>query len=184
MIEKKNYYNQLQTFYENRKQKKYYGTTEVMEKTGISLRTLRYRLSNLKEKYKEVPALLYKENNVWFIHRQLLEEFLPKIRRNKTLYNMGWNSFITWATIDSFDNAYHDQLATEIKFCFPHGNFDYVIEKTKNDVNHVHMVTDLPVSELEETIDQIINKYLPKKEYRLQVEQVQSKALSRNYFNK
>lgn len=183
-IEKKNYEELLQKFYTDNKEKKYYKTKEVMEKTGISLRTLRYRISTLKEKYKDIPALLYKENNTWYVHRQLLREFLPMIRRTKTLFNMKWRTFITWVTVDGFDDEYHHYLATEIKNALPSGNFDYVIEQTRQGVNHVHMVTDKLREEVTETVEGTISRYLPKSDYRLQIEAVNDVVLCRNYMNK
>lgn len=184
MIEKKNYDKQLQVFYSKHKQKKYYTTNEVMEKMGISLRTLRYRLKELKVKYEDVPALLYKKDNVWFIHRQLIGEFIPKIRRRKTIYNKVWTTLITWAMIDAYDNEYHHQLAAEIKNSIPDGNFDYVIEQTKKGVNHVHMVTDKNYNEVNLTINEIISRYIPKSDYRISIEKINCGALTRNYMNK
>lgn len=184
MTEKTNYESQLQKFYENHKQKKYYTTSEVMLKTGICLRTLRYRISKLKVKYKNVPNLLYKKDNKWFIHRQILQEFVPKIRRSKTLFNMNWKTFVTWIMADGYDNDYHIQLTKEIKEALPQGNFDFVIEKTKKGVNHVHMVTDLECGEIAVTVEEVISNYLPEKDFRLQIEKVRSAALTRNYMNK
>ncbi|MEW4925195.1 hypothetical protein [Algibacter sp. 2305UL17-15] len=64
-----------------KKYKTYYTSVEVMELYQISERTLRYRLKQLKEKYKKQPSLLSKENKKWKIHYSILEHFAPK--RNK-----------------------------------------------------------------------------------------------------
>lgn len=184
MTDKENYERQLQYFYDNLKNKKYYTSPEVMEKMGICLRTFRYRIAKLRIKYANVPSLLYKENNKWYIHRQLLKEFVPKKRRTKTIYNKDWNTIVTWNTRDKYDIAYHQQLAKEIKEAFPKGNFDYVVEQTKGGTNHTHLVCDLSVEELEEPVDEIINNYIPKKEYRLQIEKIKASALARLYMDK
>ncbi len=184
MTEKENYERQLQYFYEHLKNKKYYTSTEVMQKVGICLRTFRYRISKLKVKYANVPSLLFKEDNKWYIHRQLLEEFIPKKRRTKTIFNKDWNTLITWNTLSEYDIQYHEQLVKEIKEAFPRGNFDFVIEQTKGGINHTHLVSDLPLEELEQLVDSIINNYIPKSEYRLQVEKVIARSLTRNYMNK
>ncbi|UJH90942.1 hypothetical protein LZ575_19980 [Antarcticibacterium sp. 1MA-6-2] len=184
MTEKENYERQLEYFYENLKNKKYYTSTEVMTKLGICLRTFRYRIAKLRIKYANVPSLLYKKDNKWYIHRQLLQEFVPIKRRTKTLFNKDWNTLVTWITRENYDGEYHVQLATEIKEAFPNGNFDYVIEQTKGGINHTHLVSDLSVQELKKPVDEIINNYIPKTDYRLQVEKVKSRALTRNYMDK
>lgn len=182
--EKLNYESQLQMFYENHKQKKYYTTSEVMLKTGICLRTLRYRISKLKIKYKNIPTLLYKKDERWYIHRQILHEFVPKIRRSKTLFNQNWKTFITWIMLDGYDDEYHIQLTKEIKQAFPMGNFDFVIEKTKKGMNHVHMVSDLERNDITPKVKKIVHNYIPEREYRLQIETIRCAALTRNYMNK
>lgn len=55
---------------------------EVMELYSISERTLRYRLLELKEKYKNRPTILSKQNKKWRIHNSIVEHFAPK-RNNK-----------------------------------------------------------------------------------------------------
>jgi hypothetical protein len=65
-----------------KKYKTYYTTTEIMDFYQISERTIRYRLLELKEKYKRRPSLLTKQNNIWKINHSILEDFAPK-RNNK-----------------------------------------------------------------------------------------------------
>ncbi|WP_075341193.1 hypothetical protein [Tenacibaculum agarivorans] len=64
------------------KQKTYYKFAEVLKLTGISERTFRYRIKELKQKYKDTPDLLYKKKHSWRIHVSLLNEFNNK-RLNK-----------------------------------------------------------------------------------------------------
>lgn len=66
-----------------KKIKTYYSSSEVMKFYQISERTIRYRLVELKIKYKGQPSLLSKQNKKWRIHHSILEEFAPK--RNNTL---------------------------------------------------------------------------------------------------
>jgi hypothetical protein len=184
MTDKKNYERQLQYFYEHLKNKKFYTSKEVICKVGICLRTFRYRIARLRIKYANVPSLLYKKDNKWYIHRQLLQEFVPKKRRTKTIFNYNWNTLVTWNTLDDYDVAYHEQLVKEIKEAFPKGNFDFVVEQTKAGINHTHLVSDLSFEDLEDTVDDIINNYISKTDYRLQTEEVMASALTRIYMDK
>ena len=61
--------------------KTYYTSVEVMELYQISERTLRYRLKQLKDKFKKQPSLLSKENKKWKIHYSILEHFAPKRKK-------------------------------------------------------------------------------------------------------
>ena len=65
-----------------KKTKTYYSSSEIMKLYDISERTLRYRLVELKKKYKGQPSLLSKQNKKWRIHNSILEHFAPK-RNNK-----------------------------------------------------------------------------------------------------
>ena len=65
-----------------KKFKTYYSTAEIMELYDISERTVRYRLLELKDKYKERPSILSKKNEKWRIHNSITEHFSPK-RNNK-----------------------------------------------------------------------------------------------------
>ncbi|MEY8860158.1 hypothetical protein [Tenacibaculum singaporense] len=68
-------------------QKTYYEFKEVLELTNISERTFRYRIKELKEKYKNNPELLYKKQHSWRIHQSILVEFNPKYNITKTNKN-------------------------------------------------------------------------------------------------
>lgn len=65
-----------------RKFKTYYSTADIMELYGIGERTIRYRLVELVDKYKDRPTLLSKKNKKWRIHNSIIEPFAPK-RNNK-----------------------------------------------------------------------------------------------------
>ena len=60
------------------KKKTYYKFSDILKLTGISERTYRYRISELKEKYKESSDLLYKKGGVWRIHFSIINEFYTK----------------------------------------------------------------------------------------------------------
>ncbi|CAA0260926.1 hypothetical protein [Tenacibaculum maritimum] len=62
------------------KHKIYYEFKDVLELTKISERTFRYRIKELKTKYKDQPDLLYKKRHSWKIHVSILFEFNPKYK--------------------------------------------------------------------------------------------------------
>ena len=60
------------------KHPKYYEFKHIIELTGISERTFRYRMKVIKEKYIDQPDLLFKKRHSWRIHHSLLFEFNHK----------------------------------------------------------------------------------------------------------
>lgn len=60
------------------KQKTHLKFHEILELTGISERTFRYRIKELKKKYKDSPELLFKKGHSWRIHVSLITEFNNK----------------------------------------------------------------------------------------------------------
>jgi len=184
-LDKISFDKQLEDYYHNRKQRKYYTYNDIITITGISERTFRYRITNLKHKYRLVPSLLIKKNRNWKIHYTLVDEFMPKYKpRIITLSNYDWKSFLTWCLVDKYGRDYHEQLINEVMLKFPDNSFYYCIEKTKKGVNHVHMVTNANAIEITDEVDKILNKYLNKKSYRLQVEDIMKKSQAINYLNK
>ncbi|UAB83880.1 hypothetical protein INR75_17155 [Zunongwangia sp. SCSIO 43204] len=134
---------------------------------------MRSRVKQIKKKFKNIPSKMYMLNNKWFIERSIVYLFLPKYKTKKsTLYNQDWKSFITWITKDSFDKDYHYSLIGEVQYHLPEGRFLWVVEQTQKGVNHVHMVSDMKPKEIKNTINTIINRYLPAHEYRLEVAEI------------
>ena len=60
------------------KQKTHLKYADVVSITGISERTFRYRMAELKIKYKDAPELLFKKRHSWRIHVSLITEFYNK----------------------------------------------------------------------------------------------------------
>lgn len=150
-----------------------------------SERTFRYRIKELSDEYKDVPSLLHKKNRKWKIHYSLVDRFQPKYQpREFTLYNLNWKSFITWNTKEHYDNDYHQQLINEVLESVPDSNFFSAIEKTKRGVNHVHMVSDASPNEIEMIINNILQRYINKGQYVLEVTEVIKKSQSINYLKK
>jgi hypothetical protein len=169
------------------KHKVLYTTTEIMELTGISLRTLRYRISELRKKYKDGNTLLYKKDRHWVIDSHLAYYFFPRTHKRKepeTLYDIDWKSFITWIPSGKYDKDYHSQLIKEAIELYPSGVFLPVIEETLNGINHVHMISDLDVSTLGKKIEKMLGEYWHFWEYRLEMEPILDKGSVINYLLK
>tara|TARA_R110000751_G_scaffold203091_1_gene307532 strand:- start:275 stop:475 length:201 start_codon:yes stop_codon:yes gene_type:complete len=60
------------------KQKTHLKYADIITITGISERTFRYRMADLKIKYKNSPDLLFKKGHSWRIHVSLINEFNNK----------------------------------------------------------------------------------------------------------
>jgi hypothetical protein len=184
-IDKKAFNKQLDDYYTNRKQRKYYSFNDIINITGISERTFRYRINKLKAKYNNVPSLLAKKNRKWKIHYTLVDEFLPLYKPRKiTLSNYDWQTFTTWSLAEKYSKDYHQQLINEVMVELPNNSFYYCIEKTKRGLNHVHILSNATKSKMTEEVSLVLNKYLNKNTYRLQVEEINKKSQAVRYINK
>jgi hypothetical protein len=184
-IDKKKFNEQLEHFYSDRKRKKYYSTEEIKALSGISERTLRYRLKELAKRYEAVPSLLLKKNRKWQIHYTVVDEFMPKYEpRTYTLSNYPWKSFITWCMVDDFDEQYHLYLIMEVEKALPENAFYFTIEKTKKNVNHVHMISDAESETIKNKVTEILNQYLQPIHYRLLVENIINRSQIISYLKK
>ena len=176
---------QLHKYFNELKMKIYFSSTDVMNMTGISLRTLRYRIAELKEKYKGVKSLMFQKGNRWNIHNDIVGEFLPKYEpRWKNLYNINWQSFITWSTLNNYDMDYHKQIADELALNNPGSRFYYVLERTDNGKYHAHLLSTGDVKTIEESLRKILSGYIPYFEYRMEVSEVRNKVMAINYLQK
>lgn len=180
----------LEKVFSKMKRKIYYDSNSIMEITGISERTLRYRLSVLSKKYENVPAMLYLKNREWRIHNAIVEEFLPKYKtKTNHLVNRDWKSFITWTPRDNYCKDYHSTLVGNVMSHFPVEDFPTekffpVLEKTKSGVHHVHMLSVYPVSEIEVVVKNVLNHVLLDQDCRLEVNPVWGKVQAVNYLFK
>ncbi len=176
---------QFDKFPDKIKSKYYYSTKEVLEITGISERLLRYRLKDLSKIYANIPSKLKKVNRVWLIYYTLVDEFLPKYKpRKETVCNMNWKTFLSWTTIEHYDVSYHNRLIEEILNKFPEDNFLYKVERNKQGVNHVHIITDIDHTTIQKIAYGVIGDYLGFKEYMIDSSPLRSKIRAIRYLNK
>ncbi len=182
----------LEYYFSNLKRKIYYDTNTVMDITGVSERTLRYRLAEVSKKYKKVPSLLYQKKREWRIHNSILDEFIPKYKsKGKHLVNREWKSFITWAPRDKYCKGYHASLVKQIMDCFPPEaypteRFFPVLEKNSSGVHHVHLLSIYPPDEIGDVVESVIRikQLLTTKDCRVEVAPVHSKAQAITYLFK
>lgn len=163
----------------------YYQLNQLEEITGLSTRTLKYRMKLVSKKYANIPNLLQKKGRAWQIHYTIIDEFMPIYAKPKTtISNHKWETFITWNTKDNYDIKYHIQLITEVKDKLPSCNIAYVIETDQRGYNHLHALADGFNDEVKEAVNNVIEKYVSKSDYRLQIEKINNRTSVTSYLKK
>ncbi len=190
MIPSQYYHEHLNFFRSKHKLEDYYTTAQIIKLYGVSERTVRSRLAELKVKYKGKSRYLYKDNNQWFISKFIVDEFNSKYKPRKTTrYNQKWQSFITWVMRDSYDDEAHNHLIEKVKEAFPdqdtNKDWCFVIEKTRRGVNHVHGLSLLHHEKLFPVIYQIIKENgIEDTEYDVLVGEVENRHCAEKYLRK
>lgn len=163
----------------------YYKLNQLTTITGLSLRMLKYKMLNVKEKYAGVTNLLKKEGKCWQIHHSIVNEFMP-INKRKSIdnTNYSWTSFVTWNPFENYDADYHVVLLNEIKKKLPNNIIKYTIELDRRGVNHVHFISDAITSILKKIVDEVILKYFNWYEITYQVAAINNKYSSNEYLQK
>jgi hypothetical protein len=129
--------------------KKYYNLSQLEELTGMSIRSLKYRMLDVKQKYKDIPMLLSKRQRKWQIHYTIVHEFHPKYNlKEKTIYTSDWTSMATWNPKDNYDKEYHIELINQIKQRLPNKTIAYTIELDRRNIHHTHIISDAKTEEL------------------------------------
>lgn len=163
----------------------YYKLNQLQFLTGLSIRSLKYRMKDVKEKYNGMPILLNKVGRSWQIHYTLIPEFFPIYKKQQTnVLNHQWETITTWNMKDSYDIEYHNHLVSEVQKVIPDSNIAYVIEKDGRGVNHVHAIADKGIEEIEVAVVEILGRYLDKKDYRLQVQKINNISSTVGYMLK
>lgn len=165
--------------------KVYYQLNQLEQITGMSPRSLKYRMKEVKNKYTNIPSLLYKDGRAWQIHYTIINEFFPKYNKKQTsIDNHKWETIVTWNTKDGYDVNYHIQLIKEVKQILPQVNMGYVIERDGRGVNHLHALTDGSMSEVEVAVVGVLNKYIEPNQYYFDVENINNRSSSTSYLKK
>lgn len=163
----------------------HYQLNQLEEITGMSKRSLKYRMLIVKEKYANVPSLLNRIGKSWAIHYTIINEFMPKYKKKQTnIHNHKWETLVTWNMKDSYDVDYHIQLVNEVKEQLPTVNIGYVIETDRRGANHVHAITDGYMDDVEVAVTGVLNKYLDTKHYNCQIEKTNKNGSVTSYLKK
>ncbi len=164
----------------------HYTLAELESLTGMSLRALKYRMLEVKEKYKEVPSLLSKKYRKWQIHYTIVDEFKPKYNtKNRTIETFDLKSIATWNPKYNYDVKYHLQLIKEIKEQLPQNVLTYTVEVDARGINHSHIVTDAETFILNNAINTTLRKYLlDKSDVQIKVEPIKNKFSTVEYIKK
>ncbi len=164
----------------------YYNLNELTDITGLKTRALKYRMSEVKEKYTYIPHLLRKEGRSWKIHYTLIIEFMPKYTSStKTIYNENWISTSTWNPKNNYSIDYHVQLVYEVKAQLPEHKIAYTIEMDKRGVHHVHLMSTAQTIDLANAVEIVLGRYLDiKKECMIQTTNIHNKYSLFEYLKK
>jgi hypothetical protein len=164
----------------------YYNLNELKDITGLKTRALKYRMSEVKRKYADIPHLLRKESRSWKIHYTLIIEFLPKYSpTTKTIYNENWTSTSTWNPKNNYSIDYHRQLVVEVKAQLKEHKIAYTIETDKRGVHHVHLMSTARTSDLANAVESVLGQYLDlKKECMILTSNIQNKYSLFEYLKK
>ena len=163
----------------------YYQLNQLEYMTGMSERSLKYRMKIIKEKYANIPTLLHRKGRAYQIHYTIVYEFMPKYKKSQTtITNHNWETLLTWNTKDNYDVKYHVQLINEVKENLPSVNIGYVIETDGRGFNHVHAVTDGHKESVEKTVNLILIKYIDRSQYRCQIEKINNNGSIISYLKK
>jgi hypothetical protein len=166
--------------------KLYYNLAELETLTGMCSRALKYRMLDVKKKYKDVPMLLSKKYRQWYIHYTLVDEFKPKYKtKNRTVATYDLKTLATWNPKYNYDVKYHLQLIKEIKESLPAKLITYTVETDNRGYNHTHLVSDADVYEVHCAIEKTLNKYLLNKgEIQFKIEPITNKYSTVEYIKK
>ena len=180
------YYNELLNETNDTRLKIYFSLSDLVEITGLSIRSLKYRMLKVKERYLEVPSLLRKENRVWRIHYTIVKEFDPKYNiKTKTIYNFNWVSMATWNPKDNFDVKYHVEIVKQIKKQLPESLVSYAVEIDGRGINHTHLISNVETHELNKAVTTTIRKFIEDpKQCKILVQSIDNKYSSVEYLRK
>lgn len=178
-------YNELIEKTNSGRVKVHYKLKELENITGLCSRSLKYRMKAVKEKYHNIPSLLQKVGREYKIHYTIIDEFLPKYKKQTTnIYNHSWETLITWNLKNNYEVNYHKELISQIKECLPTTNIAYVIEEDGRGFNHLHAIVDENKNDVKQVVDEVLNKYLQKNHFRSQIEKINNKSSITSYLQK
>ncbi len=129
----------------------------------IKKRMVKYRMIQVKEKYRDRPKLLFKVGKEWQIHESIIFEFDRKRLSEKEKANV-YRTFATVSPWGKYDLECLVEVArdiyNELSNTQPNMHLYYFIEKGMlGEIFHLHLITNLPIS-YAKAIRRVSNKYL------------------------
>ena len=119
--------------------KSHYNLKELSPIVNLKYRQLQERIKVVSKRYEGRKELISKKSNIWYIHTSIIKDF--KRKRNPIEYKL----FITIASKNQFDKDYWKffviKLNKSLKNIDASTRVKYVIEQTKRDVFHLHILT-------------------------------------------
>lgn len=120
-------------------EKTYYTLKQLEPLVKLTYHHLVLRMNDVKLKYKQDKELLYKKSNIWYIHKSILNNFIPL--RNKIDYRF----FITIASKNQLQMKFWKvcicDLNKKLKLIESTTRIKYVVETTSNNNYHIHFIT-------------------------------------------
>lgn len=166
--------------------KLFYNIAELEKLTGMSTRALKYRMLDVKEKYRDVTSLLHKRHRQWQIHYTIVDEFKPKYNtKGRSIETFDLKTIATWNPKYNYDVKFHLQLIKEIKEQLPTNLLTYTVELDSRGYNHTHMVSDADLNQVHTAINSTLNKYLlGKSEIQFDIDYIKNKFSTIEYIKK
>jgi len=125
-----------------------YKLKELKQFVQLQDRALKTRMKLVVKKYVDKPELLKKNGRSWEIDESIIFEFEPK---NISIKKYNFQSFISVSFADSLSLSIISKIIEVVysdckEFIDDGLVFYYTIEKNKSNNNHIHIITNTPVS--------------------------------------
>lgn len=163
----------------------YYRLNQLPNITGLGERMLKYRMSKLKVKYANVPVLLNKVGRSWNIHSSLVEQFMPvRMHKKASTSNYRWETLCSWNTVNSYDIPYHIELIRQVNEKISPARIKYAIEQDGRGIYHTHFVTDAKRQVTFTAVQEVLNLYLDKAEFKTDINKINNRFSITQYISK
>lgn len=175
----------LNRYHENHLQR-YFNLKELMAIVGMKDRQIKKRVKIVYQRFQGVTNLIEKVGREWKIHYSIVDAFMPKKRRQETLYNQNWNTFLTINPMTKgCQFKLFEEFIQEFNNLFPHSYSYSAIEtsfENKLHNQHIHIVSTMASVEIEAKTNDLIELYFGKAVVRY--ESVMNRYMSLQYLKK
>lgn len=179
-------FNDLLNRYHDNHLQRYFNLKELMPITGMKDRQIKKQVKIISQRYQGATNLIEKAGREWKIHYSIVDVFMPKKRRQETLYNQHWNTFLT---INPMTNGNRlklfDEFIREFNSLFPSSYSYSAIESSYSNKlhnQHIHIVSTMASDEIVAKTNDLIELYFGKAVVRY--ESVMNRYMSLQYLKK